>query len=167
MKYKLKQDTDKKLREQFYLSLFFTLIIWGLMAVLFYGDENPQTLLIYLVGSVVILPYLYLRKVKPYFENLTDNVNSAYVKIVDNMIVFKHFENLKKYNQDQIEIDIADIVNVKKAFRKDDSVNKVTLTLKDKSKIVLENFEKMTELLEEIYTKSEAVYGQSQEHKPD
>ena len=162
MKFKLKQGTDKKLREQLYLGIFLALIIWVLMAFLFYGDENPQTLLIYLAGSIVLLPFLYLRKVKPYFDGLTDNVKNAYVETVDNKIIFKHTENLKNFNQDKIEFDIADIVNVKKAFRKDDSVNKVTLTLSNKSKIVLEDFENMIELLEEIYTKSEAIHGQSQ-----
>ncbi len=161
MKYKLKQGTAKKLREQYYLIMLFWVVIWMLMAALFYADENRQTFLIYLAGSVLLIPFLYIRKIKPYLNNLTDNVSNAYLEFVDNKIIFNHFENLKKFGQEKIEFDIADIVNLKKAFRKDDSVNKVTLTLKNKSKITLEDFENMTDLLEAIFSKSEVIHGQA------
>lgn len=161
MKYRLRQGTAKKLREQFYLSAFLGVIIWLLMAFLFYGDSNPITLFLYLGASVIFLPYIWLKKLKPYFNDLTTNVNSAYVEFAQEEMVVNHFDNLKKFNSQKIEFDIADVVHVKKAFRKDDSVNKVTVTLRNKSKIVIEDFEDMAVLLETLYTKSEALQRQS------
>ncbi len=157
MKYRLKQGTAKKLREQYYLIILFWSVIWGLMAVLFYADENPQTFLIYLGLSIVALPYLWLKKIKPYFEALSSNVEDVYLEFKNDLIVFNHFENFKKFSQQRIEFKVTDIVHVKKAFRKDDSANKITLTLNDKTKLQLEDFENMDELLETIFSKSETL----------
>ncbi len=155
MRHKLKPGTAKKLREQYYLIMLFWAVIWFLMAALFYADENPQTFFIYLAASIALIPYLIVKKANPYFQNLSMNVDNAYIQLNDKQIVFNHFENFKKFGREKIEFDITDIVHVKKAFRKDNTVNKVTLTLKDKTKVVIQDFEKMEELLETIYSISE------------
>ena len=153
MKFKLKNTTSKKLKEQLYLGLFFAFIIWVLMAFLFVGDNNSITLFIYLAGSVVIIPLLYKKHVKPYFENLGANTKNAFLEIDNDSVIFNHFDNLKNFDREQIEFRIADIHDLKKAFRKDDSVNKVTLTVNNpgnnkKEKIVVENFENMENMVE-------------------
>jgi len=160
LKYRLKKGTAKKLREQFYLMVLLAVVIWILMAFLFYGDSNPITLVIYLGASVILLPFLWFKKLKPYFNELNSNVDNAYVEFVADKMIVNHFENLKKFNSQKVEFNVADVVNVKKAFRKDDSVNKITLTLRNRSKIVIEDFEDMTDLLEMLYTKSEKIHGQ-------
>ena len=155
MQYRLKKTTLKKLKEHLYLSLFFGLIIWLLMAVLFYTDNNPRSIIIYLIGSVFIIPYLYKKQIKPYLVNLAANVESAYFELKDNKIAFNHFDNVKKFGQEKIEFNLLDIVNLKKAFRKDNSVNKITLVLKDKSKVVVEDFEDMESMVEMLFDQHE------------
>ena len=158
MKYSLKDTTAKKLREQLYLGLFFGFIIWVLMAFLFIGD-NSQTIIIYLIGSAIIIPYLYKKHISPFFKNLDVNTQNAYFEIKENTVIFNHFDNLKQFDQEQIELQIADIVDLKKAFRKDDSVNKLTLTVKGrkKTKIIVENFENMEEMVEILIQKMSAL----------
>ena len=152
MKFILKNGTEKKLKEQLYLGLFFAFIIWVLMAFLFIGDNNSRTLIIYFIGSLIIIPILYKKHIKPYFDNLRLNTNNAFLEIEDNKVFYNHFDNLKTFDNELIEFQISDIVNIKKAFRKDDSVNKITLTVNNKKnnkkeKIVIEDFENMQELV--------------------
>ena len=161
MKYRLKPGTTKKLREQYYLIMLFWGVIWILMATLFYTDENPQTFLIYLTASLVLIPYLIVKKVKPYFQNLNMNVESAYFEVKNDQIVFNHFDNLKKFAREKIEFNISDIVHVKKAFRKGNTVNKITLTLKNKTKVIIEDFDSMENLIEMIFSESESVINRT------
>ena len=161
MKYRLKPGTTKKLREQYYLIMLFGGVIWILMATLFYTDENPQTFLIYLTASFVLIPYLIVKKVKPYFQNLNMNVENAYFEVKNDQIAFNHFDNLKKFGREKIEFKISDIVHVKKAFRKDNTVNKITLTLKNKTKVIIEDFDSMENLIEMIFSESESVVNRT------
>ena len=155
MLYRLKKTTLKKLNEQLYLSLFFGLVIWLLMAVLFYSDNNPRSIIIYIIGSIFILPYLYKKQIKPYLKNLAVNVESAYFELKNDKVTFNHFDNVKKFGQEKIEFNLIDIVNLKKAYRKDNSVNKITLVLKDKSKVVVEDFEDMESMVEMLFDQHE------------
>ena len=158
MKYILKKSTSRKLKEQLYLGLFFAFIIWVLMAFLFIGDNNSKTIIIYLVGSVIIIPMLYKKHVKPYFENLAENTNDAFLEITEDSVVYNHFDNLKIFDQECVQFRISDIVNLKKAYRKDESVNKVTLTVNNpdtnkKEKIVIEDFEDMAQMVQVLMDK--------------
>ena len=154
MRYRLKDTTAKKLKEQLYLGLFFAFILWVLMAFLFLGD-SPQTIVLYLIGSAIIIPLLYKKHVKPFFDNLKENTRNAFIELDDQKVIFNHFSNIKQFDQQQIEFQISDIVNLKKAFRKDDSVNKITLTVKNprKVKIVVEDFDNMEQMAEDLLQK--------------
>lgn len=159
VKFRLKHTAAKKLREQLYLGLFFAFVIWVLMAFLFASDSNPQTIIIYLVGSLFIVPYIYKKHIKPYFNDLADNVQNAFLEIDNNTVTYKHFNNVKHFDRQQIEFQIAEIVNLKKSFRKDNSVNKITLTIDNsqKGKIVVEDFEDM-EVMVKILKEKMAGY---------
>lgn len=150
MKFRLKSNTARKLREQLYLGLFLAFVIWVLMALLFAGDSNYQPLIIYIAGSLIIIPYLYKNHVRPYMDELARNIQSAFFEIENGTVTFSHFNNVKQFDQRQITFRISDIINLKKAYRKDESVNKITLTIRNDKKVnvVVENFENMEEMVE-------------------
>ena len=88
-------------------------------------------------------------------ENLIANTENAFLEIDNKKVIFNHFDNLKHFDRQQIEFQIDDVLGLKKAFRKDDSVNKLTLTVKNKNKvkIVIEDFENMEALVEILMEK--------------
>lgn len=167
MRFRLKDSTAKKLREQLYLGLFFGFIIWVLMAILFIGDST-QTAVLYLAGSAIIIPYLYQKQIKPFFNELNANTREAFIELDDVRMIYDHFSNKKQFGQQQIEIKFADIVQLKQAFRKDSPVNKITLTVKhpSKDKVVIEDFENMEQMVEMINRSMAAQQTQTPDSPP-
>ena len=164
MKFNLKHDAAKKLNRHVFLAMFFAFIIWVLMAFLFLGDGNSHAIVLYLGGSMVIIPYLFKKHIRPYLQNLAANAENAYFEIDNEKVTFRHFDNVEQFDNQQIDFHIKDIAKLKKSFRKGGSINKITLTVNNKNSnsvnIVVKDFENMQQLVDILMEKMTQVSKQ-------